>query len=190
MCGENDQALTDAAMGYGSSPRVRGKRGRRQAHRRPGGLIPACAGKTRSASSSPPTWRAHPRVCGENSPCTAGAGPPPGSSPRVRGKRVHESHERSCPGLIPACAGKTGVTCWRHPLPGAHPRVCGENLQSSHPGISDVGSSPRVRGKRREGGQGQPLSRLIPACAGKTPRPRCGTSSPGAHPRVCGENYW
>ena len=52
----------------------------------------------------------------------------------------------------------------------------------------DNGSSPRVRGKRREGGLAVLRVGLIPACAGKTwthvLRPPAAT----AHPRVCGEN--
>ena len=65
-CGENAQVYNDILPGGGSSPRVRGKRGRRQGHRRPGGLIPARAGKTSRRSAG--TWRrrAHPRACGEN----------------------------------------------------------------------------------------------------------------------------
>ena len=70
----------------------------------------------------------------------------------------------------------------------AHPRACGENSSGGPDGESDMGSSPRVRGKLA-GPQGGVLGdRLIPARAGKTracPRRRRGRR---AHPRACGEN--
>ena len=50
------------------------------------------------------------------------------------------------------------------------------------------GSSPRVRGKLPFGIHIRDGRRLIPARAGKTPRPRPPPCSPRAHPRACGEN--
>ena len=53
---------------------------------------------------------------------------------------------------------------------------------------SSGGSSPRVRGKLANQLNPHIRPRLIPACAGKTPRgPGYRGGSP-AHPRVCGEN--
>ena len=66
VCGENTSTATVAWPAAGSSPRVRGKRGRSHhcnARRR---LIPACAGKTNDESESSSFRPAHPRVCGEN----------------------------------------------------------------------------------------------------------------------------
>ena len=70
----------------GSSPRVRGKRARRNHHRRRIGLIPACAGKTSQGGKPIRTQRAHPRVCGENQFACSTPMEDEGSSPRVRGK--------------------------------------------------------------------------------------------------------
>ncbi|EFW09825.1 hypothetical protein HMPREF9005_1184 [Actinomyces sp. oral taxon 178 str. F0338] len=53
----------------GSSPRVRGKLRRARRHLRKGGLIPARAGKTRRKPTARIARTAHPRACGENSPC-------------------------------------------------------------------------------------------------------------------------
>ena len=148
VCGENPNARSYSARLMGSSPRVRGKRGRRQGHRRPGGLIPACAGKTallRMAFDSP--W-AHPRVCGENHRRSARNGVAGGSSPRVRGKPIHVTELTLCRGLIPACAGKTKSERRSPPTSRAHPRVCGENSMYRQPAWSQPGSSPRVRGKQ------------------------------------------
>ena len=92
------------------------------------------------------------------------------------------------PRLIPACAGKTRR---RNPDPAnhkAHPRVCGENITIIGDATSTPGSSPRVRGKLRSLDPHIELGRLIPACAGKTPRPPARRPNGQAHPRVCGEN--
>ena len=51
-----------------------------------------------------------------------------------------------------------------------------------------VGSSPRVRGKRRKYRRWGSLCGLIPACAGKTLPLLLLLENNGAHPRVCGEN--
>ena len=50
------------------------------------------------------------------------------------------------------------------------------------------GSSPRMRGKLVQAIPQLIGMRLIPAYAGKTETPRRSGASPGAHPRVCGEN--
>ena len=51
-----------------------------------------------------------------------------------------------------------------------------------------MGSSPRVRGKRRWLPILEDLGRLIPACAGKTQGATPARRATSAHPRVCGEN--
>ena len=70
----------------------------------------------------------------------------------------------------------------------AHPRACGENsVDLCHRRLVG-GSSPRVRGKCREGGLPVLRVGLIPARAGKI-RPRTPPPTPPpAHPRACGEN--
>ena len=56
------------------------------------------------------------------------------------------------------------------------------------PGLSALGSSPRVRGKRGARRRRRGAHGLIPARAGKTAARRwCSLSCP-AHPRACGEN--
>ena len=93
---------------------------------------------------------------------------PPGSSPRVRGKRGRAVGVDPARRLIPARAGKTPVLMASAASDRAHPRACGENGSHLLEGPSGAGSSPRVRGKRglvqvRHGPPG-----LIPARAGKT----------------------
>ena len=114
--------------------------------------------------------------------------PVPGSSPRMRGKRVCSVPISWRLGLIPAHAGKTVLFEVRAAAARAHPRACGENTipRSFHRSLS--GSSPRMRGK--PGFRilvGQPVG-LIPAHAGKTLKCRNEQRPKGAHPRACGEN--
>ena len=172
----------------GSSPRVRGKRFLWSTAHGLAGLIPACAGKTQRHRG----WRsrsgAHPRVCGENSDWMKVIWKVSGSSPRVRGKLPGPGPGRRMPGLIPACAGKTGTgrASWMHGR--AHPRVCGENRRRRPFRPGRRGSSPRVRGKPSHAMDGWFSIGLIPACAGKT-YPQASTATfARAHPRVCGEN--
>ena len=168
VCGENGLTQAPMADGVGSSPRVRGKLMRYSSSAPTPGLIPACAGKTRSPAQKTSPW--------------------PGSSPRVRGKPIQSVTPQHGNRLIPACAGKTLACSSLTLVAGAHPRVCGENEAAVELFMAHAGSSPRVRGKRclREGRPWR--SGLIPACAGKTHTRRYATTREPAHPRVCGEN--
>ena len=151
-------------------------------------LIPACAGKTPTSplpTNGPP---AHPRACGENPSKSPSKHFTMGSSPRVRGKRIPPRRNRSIPGLIPACAGKTASSPVILEELGAHPRVCGENASVTYLTRTFLGSSPRVRGKLAVVRDDDRLARLIPACAGKTRDIVLAVSPVQAHPRVCGEN--
>ena len=89
--------------------------------------------------------------------------------------------------FIPACAGNSlGSVSPAKRLP-VHPRVCGELHKLTVYSISASGSSPRVRGTRRQFPRRLRLHRFIPACAGNS-RPRCRPRNPQpVHPRVCGE---
>ena len=111
-----------------------------------------------------------------------------GSSPRVRGKHDGDEDLHGVGGLIPARAGKTVDLQGATPARPAHPRACGENLGDLIDRAATVGSSPRVRGKRREGKNGAGAGRLIPARAGKTASAHAGGTAYRAHPRACGEN--
>ena len=168
MCGENSALMLLWPRGAGSSPRVRGKLPILRHQLTGSGLIPACAGKTNTRHDAVDGEGAHPRVCGENSALARKHVFEGGSSPRVRGKRGSTLSTEMTVGLIPACAGKTNTLGYLARGRKAHPRVCGENLLLRSFLLLRSGSSPRVRGKRGEGGQGLESGRLIPACAGKT----------------------
>ena len=66
--------------------------------------------------------------------------------------------------------------------------MCGENFFTQLIDTRKNGSSPRVRGKPWPPGVVINLSRLIPACAGKTAFQDYLPCTGPAHPRVCGEN--
>ena len=188
MCGENQTLSGTLYRTAGSSPRVRGKQHVDEIAVEKQRLIPACAGKTSDLVRTESELGAHPRVCGENSRTVRSLNSVTGSSPRVRGKPCPLIPITIHGGLIPACAGKTERPgrCASHS--GAHPRVCGENPIPAPDHISLAGSSPRVRGKRRDRANVVCANGLIPACAGKTLSHPATDSHPAAHPRVCGEN--
>ena len=188
VCGENSTRIRGRLRRAGSSPRVRGKHHPHQQPRTRKGLIPACAGKTRIDVAHAIQVPAHPRVCGENRVGGGGRWGYLGSSPRVRGKQRIYHSRNGTRRLIPACAGKTETSTARPEPVWAHPRVCGENTLI-RPTICEVpGSSPRVRGKHANALTQGFLTRLIPACAGKTWITPPITLAAPAHPRVCGEN--
>ena len=87
-------------------------------------------------------------MCGENGTQLDHQSDQLGSSPRMRGKRHLIPEINRVVGLIPAHAGKTvSVISVTTPI-GAHPRACGENAQQAFQVETDLGSSPRMRGKQ------------------------------------------
>ena len=149
-CGENSQPVEGIQCLPGSSPRMRGKRKSHASTGPPGGLIPAHAGKTHSPLTTSYMLTAHPRACGENYRPDAEIVPMLGSSPRMRGKLSARCRDRANVGLIPAHAGKTSSRRVEHRGEWAHPRACGENRLPLIQALAPHGSSPRMRGKRRD----------------------------------------
>ena len=178
----------DVMTSTGSSPRVRGKPGPTLGRNSPSRLIPARAGKTSGSTGAAKSAPAHPRACGENSCQLRNPRHFLGSSPRVRGKRCIAYRDTLNSGLIPARAGKTNATSWRHPSASAHPRACGENAFNAASILRAAGSSPRVRGKLEPSGLPSAVLGLIPARAGKTGSCLSVVTGARAHPRACGEN--
>ena len=188
MCEENTYQIPVWICGPGSSPRVRGKQGRRRPGQRHEGLIPACAGKTVNIPHCICEEPAHPRACGENREIEFFGWYEQGSSPRMRGKPVDDFQLDRAGGLIPAHAGKTNVLVLQLSNRGAHPRACGENDHEIEDAIREMGSSPRMRGKRFDAHSSAGIGGLIPAHAGKTVLFEVRAAAARAHPRACGEN--
>ena len=149
-------------------------------------LIPARAGRTRTARRCPRRARAHPRSRGADSRSAPLFFRIAGSSPLARG-----GHRCCCPGsvrrrLIPARAGRTRCRPPRRASWRAHPRSRGADPAYGHTMDDRAGSSPLARGGpnlslNTSGGPG-----LIPARAGRTSSCRTGRRTTGAHPRSRG----
>ena len=152
------------------------------------GIIPAHAGNTSAVQYSIRGDRDHPRACGEHWGACASIARRPGSSPRMRGTPDEELFYARRDGIIPAHAGNTGAPPTRTGGTRDHPRACGEHRVPGAVQDSQQGSSPRMRGTHwcgrvALGGEG-----IIPAHAGNTSFGCNCTTSPGDHPRACGEH--
>ena len=111
---------------------------------------------------------AHPRPCGEH--------------------KLVKSEKTYAKWLIPARAGSTPRDGVCHRYVGAHPRPCGEHCLLGGLPIRRWGSSPPVRGALHDIFCYCLEKGLIPARAGSTVSVEDSDSSPGAHPRPCGEH--
>ena len=172
----------------GSSPLTRGKPTLGPSSSARWRLIPAHAGKTRTARRPRRPGRAHPRSRGENPERLAVIEAAQGSSPLTRGKPAGTGPDPLGCRLIPAHAGKTSPAVRGEPPSGAHPRSRGENIDGqSHDGVVR-GSSPLTRGKQPLGRINPHENGLIPAHAGKTGHSSRGMYFSTAHPRSRGEN--
>ena len=208
-CGEHEAQHRSRWYGTGSSPRLRGAPGHRQASALGRRLIPAPAGSTRGPAAGGWCCRAHPRACGEHPSRWTEEHESWGSSPRLRGARQLHDLWPGVAGLIPAPAGSTPRSTRTTARCRAHPRACGEHSQREQVTCSTAGSSPRLRGARRThcaygvgtlGSsprlRGAPVDLvgahhacgLIPAPAGSTMGGATLRVRRGAHPRACGEH--
>ena len=170
VCGDGPWQPSDGRRLRGSPPRVRGRPRPIPALTANGGLTPACAGTAGGVEDTAKGAGAHPRVCGD------------GAQDRHLPQRLD--------GLTPACAGTASRIWSRTWPPRAHPRVCGDGVARYASGERQVGSPPRVRGRRLDLDALHAHQGLTPACAGTAHaggRRPCGGR---AHPRVCGDCQW
>ena len=86
-CGANMDTLNEGVDGFGSSPRVRGKRLLPTCRLLPIRIIPARAGQTAVRGQCLRPLADHPRACGANRATCSSCWALSGSSPRVRGKQ-------------------------------------------------------------------------------------------------------
>ena len=105
MCGEQYTSFGQYFIILGSSPRVRGTGNIAILSGYHEGIIPACAGNSKSASYPTASIRDHPRVCGEQIDGADYVMRRMGSSPRVRGTAYRFEQLLAIVGIIPACAG-------------------------------------------------------------------------------------
>ena len=186
--GEHEWFPREDGSPTGSSPRARGARPTPCCGVGRTGIIPACAGSTRTRCPRARTTRDHPRVRGEHLSKAAAKNGIEGSSPRARGARAAAHALIQDAGIIPACAGSTLMVNRRPSAGGDHPRVRGEHSEMISSSDSPWGSSPRARGARNHRDPRRPVPGIIPACAGSTlPNPVQGDVRKD-HPRVRGEH--
>ena len=188
VCGEHAVPTRALQASHGSSPRVRGTRRWVCTDGCDVRFIPACAGNTACRRWSRATRPVHPRVCGEHGlPCSL-LNQQHGSSPRVRGTPRPYILNPIAQRFIPACAGNTLLDSSSFGTLAVHPRVCWEHSPVLALSSSRAGSSPRVRGTRRNGKTYLMAGRFIPACAGNTDTASFAATANAVHPRVCGEH--
>ena len=187
-CGANSFFLSSHVLGFGSSPRVRGKRVVRVPGRLPARIIPARAGQTARRCRAAPERPDHPRACGANGKAFHTEENLPGSSPRVRGKRRHwGGYPRF--GSSPRVRGKQQFEVRGRLLDRIIP-ARGANQLNIQLDVWQSGSSPRVRGKLWVDVFGAFCCRIIPARAGQTHSRQPSSRRLSDHPRACGANQW
>ena len=188
MCGEHALGRLGGLRGLGSSPHVRGTLAHLSAGVADRGIIPACAGNTDTTFFIFRTAWDHPRMCGEHNAFNAARLLLEGSSPHVRGTPAPCCRAESCEGIIPACAGNTGLHRRDHERTEDHPRMCGEHRGKPFRWSDWQGSSPHVRGTLRSSRLIASPPGIIPACAGNTGGIEFVVFNLWDHPRMCGEH--
>ena len=147
-CGANMVASMVLDGNAGSSPRMRGKPYPEDNEPIKNRIIPAHAGQTTCSSLSMFSLPDHPRACGANRYANMSGVGFPGSSPRMRGKRLRHLVGDEPFRIIPAHAGQTWFPVRPRFYPPDHPRACGANAAKVAHVVGKDGSSPRMRGKR------------------------------------------
>ena len=188
MRGGNTSPVTARPTWPGSSPLARGKPRSTGSPRSSIRIIPACAGETRAVAAAEEGDLDHPRLRGGNSRTYASSYPFGGSSPLARGKQPPWVPLPWAWGIIPACAGETGIGISIMSKARDHPRLRGGNagLIGSDAGTS--GSSPLARGKHSRVVIDVGNNRIIPACAGETLMAAFLRARETDHPRLRGGN--
>ena len=184
--GVYSRTTTASICSWGSSPLARGLQPVGTADDVHGGIIPARAGFTTTASSSTVSGADHPRSRGVY-PCRMRTEPAcHGSSPLARGLQDDEAAFEALEGIIPARAGFTAPAAGAGEGGGDHPRSRGVYVHLESTPTVIRGSSPLARGLRRPHGTRATRPGIIPARAGFTP---VGVSPSGwwrDHPRSRG----
>ena len=170
----------------GSSPLARGLRSPRRASARPGGIIPARAGFTRSPTTGRRSAPDHPRSRGVYDRAMIHAPDVGGSSPLARGLRSTRRRRLAAAGIIPARAGFTRVGRRPGAVEQDHPRSRGVYRFLAVTDVEGLGSSPLARGLRSATQRPAARRRIIPARAGFTASATWWWRSRTDHPRSRG----
>ena len=151
-------------------------------------ITPAYAGTTPSPTSSPITYRDHPRLRGDHVFPSSAPELRVGSPPLTRGPLELLGPCISGRGITPAYAGTTRLP--DQDLQGVrdHPRLRGDHLLCCPPVSLGGGSPPLTRGPHRRGRRGREDHRITPAYAGTTYRLLVVRSTREDHPRLRGDH--
>ena len=170
MRGEHSGIMVRRWHYTGSSPHARGTPSAQDYVNDYLGIIPACAGNTKSSRAHKWTQWDHPRMRGEHFYFIFLVWWWLGSSPHARGTPSDKGNSMSHTGIIPACAGNTYSyqrIAW---TAGDHPRMRGEHPYRIIPIPQGMGSSPHARGTLWRNRRNLHHTGIIPACAGNTLR--------------------
>ena len=187
LCGEKSTSRPASLSFVGSPPLVRGKAIRRLGKRAGSRITPACAGKSDRKILSPRQKKDHPRLRGEKLSLFLRLHFGSGSPPLARGKGSCRAWRRFCPGITPACAGKSEFVGMSLFPDRDHPRLRGEKSLPQAEGLHQLGSPPLARGKVTIFSKHPRPRGITPACAGKRKKFDSMMASRGDHPRLRGE---
>ena len=150
-------------------------------------IIPACAGKSTLQQQLIAHFKDHPRLRGEKPYARQHKYPLLGSSPLARGKAFERIGTAASKGIIPACAGKRYLYSCKVCRGRDHPRLRGEKQFCYFRFCFHQGSSPLARGKVEPMLWNIRVTRIIPACAGKSLSRGGRQLCKKDHPRLRGE---
>ena len=168
MCGKDLLAVAGMAYYQGSPPHVRERRYIQYTIHSTLRITPACAGRTSFRQSLCTSQRDHPRSRGKDSKALAQIYPFQGSPPLAREGHSEERFHTKEAGITPACAGRTAQLLLKPFRRQDHPRMCGKDLIVLIRGDGKLGSPPHVREGPSFHYFRKTLSRITPACAGRT----------------------
>ena len=188
MRGEHSRVRLPLTTTLGSSPHARGAPVCPHEVAGVDGIIPACAGSTKSERGSLAVARDHPRMRGEHIYGFSQDGDSWGSSPHARGALGIVEVKKNEFGIIPACAGSTWFGERTTIEVEDHPRMRGEHSRQCLAPTAMIGSSPHARGARADSVPRGRKFGIIPACAGSTTLRLPPTLSKRDHPRMRGEH--
>ena len=169
VCGADIGCRFDRRVRLGLSPRVRSGRPVRRGDAVAGGIISACAERTRSDAASTMPPEDYLRVCGADLEHNGQKLPYTGLSPRVRSGQ--DQCELLKPGvrIISACAERTSSYSSYRLMYRDYLRVCGADGNRLEGELRQWGLSPRVRSGRDMQPLGVSPCGIISACAERTP---------------------
>ena len=188
MRGEDKKVTKEGFQISGSPPHARGRPALLFRRFPDFGITPACAGKTQSAPSARSATPDHPRMRGEDRGSMRAGLSVQGSPPHARGRLRPLRRTGLSRGITPACAGKTNGHSLSTFRARDHPRMRGEDPCAPADERAFGGSPPHARGRPTLISTSTSLTRITPACAGKTWTGWARSGGMADHPRMRGED--